>query len=70
MKNLFVRTIELACFVLGPVFVVVSLLGFGQDYNNGSYSQTRTDIYFVGVGVGLIAFGFLRRYWSKKSADK
>lgn len=70
MKNFFVTTVELACFVLGPVFVVVNLLAFGQDYSNGSYSETRTNIYFVGVGVGLIAFGFLRRYWSKNSADK
>ncbi|MDP2677574.1 MAG: hypothetical protein Q8O85_02465, partial [Rhodoferax sp.] len=63
------RLMDVFCFVLGPVLVVVNLLYFfaAKKRYNSSGLLVGAELYWVGVGVALRALGMLRRYWEKKN---
>lgn len=69
VKKLFGKVVEVICFVLGPTLIITNVLDFEVTYRGliSYHKDTRANI---GIGVALVAFGVLRRYWSKKEADK
>ena len=58
------RLLDLLCFVVAPAIVVVNWLSIRKKYDNSDY------IFWIGVGVGFIAFGLLRKYWSYQGGKK
>ena len=63
------RLLDVICFVLGPVLVVVNLLYFfaSKKRYDTSGLLVGAELYWIGVGVALIALGMLRRYWGKQN---
>lgn len=59
LRTLRVRAMDILCFVLGPMMVAANADSFLPRH----YSANRT--YFA-IGVGLIAFGLLRKFWLVK----
>lgn len=63
VKPLIRKLLDILCFVVGPMILTTSLLDFMQW---AAYQPLMADERFgVGLGVALIAFGFLRIYWSR-----
>ena len=58
------RFLDLICFVVAPAIIVMNWLSISKKYDNSDY------ILWIGIGVGLIAFGLLRKYWSFQSGRK
>ena len=51
---------------LGPFILSINLVGFqASNYSDTIYYSQDTKL-AIGLGVALIAFGFLRAYWNKK----
>lgn len=68
MKKAFMKLIDLICFVLGPALIISNIINFNHGYSGLTYSEeARINI---GIGVALVAFGLLRKYWAKKDNDK
>ncbi len=63
------RLMDVFCFVLGPVLVVVNLLYFfaAKKRYDSSGLLVGAELYWIGIGVALIALGMLRRYWGKQN---
>lgn len=65
------KIVDIICFVIGPLLLVIFLFGFehrgliGSGYANPLYYPLESRI-GIGIGVVLICIGFLRRYWRKK----
>lgn len=65
MKRFFPRAVDVLCFVVGPTILAVSLFHFARTalyYENPLVSDER---FGIGLGVALIAFGFLRVHWAR-----
>jgi len=63
-KLMVTRFLDLICFVVAPAIIVMNWLSINKKYDNSDY------ILWIGIGVGLIAFGLLRKYWSFQSGRK
>lgn len=61
LKQLSGRLVDLLCFVGGPMMIVLSVGGSRIRYGTESGSG---DTVYVAIGVGLLAVGLLRKYWS------
>ena len=55
MHFIFNRLLDVICFVLGPFFLTMGMTGRGSDSER------------CAVGVALICFGLLRKYWQRSS---
>ncbi|MBU1236386.1 MAG: hypothetical protein KJ634_10290 [Gammaproteobacteria bacterium] len=58
------RAADMLFFVVGPIVIVTNYLDHGDHFH---HPDAR---FYVGVGVGLVALGILRKYWSKTKDDK
>lgn len=60
------RALDLLCFVAGPVLISANISEYlkAKIYDVPIYSG-----FYLKAGVGLLAIGFLRVYWSKKSMN-
>ncbi len=66
------RIIDIFTFVVGPLITIISLLSWKMKYNRFFYYPAEAKV-GIGVGIALICFGFLWRYWrkhEKKEGDK
>ena len=71
------KILDIICFVIGPVLLPFGLLDFSYRHSgDGPFREPSTyAVYYYGqdailmvtLGVGLIAYGLLRRNWSKGS---
>ena len=69
MKRLVRRAIDVLCFVVGPTIVAVSLFRFAWTVLYSEYPLVSNESFNIGLGVALIAFGFLRMYWSRRANE-
>jgi hypothetical protein len=60
------RVVDVMCFVVGPVLVVVNTLYIFASRRkfHSSVFDVDAEYYGVAIGVALIAFGILRRRWN------
>lgn len=66
MKNIFTKLIDIICFVIGPVVLVVNLISFENNMLAESLIYYPKSVRAgIGLGVALIAIGFLMKYWKK-----
>lgn len=63
------RVIDLLCFVIGPVLIVVSSFSFSAPRTRYD-SNKEGALMLIGVGIALVAFGLLRKYWAMKDKRK
>jgi hypothetical protein len=59
------RALDLLSFVVGPMLIAANI---SEYLGHRRYYSTDSGFYLT-VGVGFLAIGFLRIYWSKKSKD-
>ncbi len=52
---------DLLAFVVGPVLLIMGVFSFSHDERAIEYSPG--SVLLIGLGVGFIAFGLLRRQW-------
>lgn len=63
------RLMDVCCFVIGPVLVLINLLYFfsARKRYDSSGLMVGAELYWIGIGVALIAIGMLRKYWEKQN---
>ena len=66
---------NLICFVVGPYLISFSFLDFSHGSDNIAYGINSNAYYYYykdnakylfAIGVSLVCFGFLRKYWLNK----
>ncbi len=55
------KVLDLICFVVGPFITAICLSGYHP--NSGWNNDNELGI---AVGIALICFGLLRKYWARK----
>jgi len=70
MKSLLTKCLDFLFFIAGPFIVVFNLLSFSSRRGSldGPAVYFYSEVAKIGVclGVALICFGFLRKYWNRK----
>lgn len=65
-KRYFSRSFDFLCFVVGPILIAANI---SEYFERKIYRSADAEFYLT-AGVGLLAFGFLRAYWSKMTSNK
>lgn len=58
------KLFDFLAFVLGPVLLTMGVFSFSHRGHTIEYSAEA--VLLIGIGVGLIAYGFLRRQWLRE----
>ena len=73
--NYFKKMLDVICFVLGPLILIISIFSFdhkgliGMGGPNPIYYSVES-LAGIGIGAALICIGFLRIYWRKGEIEK
>lgn len=70
----FAKFLDVVCFVFGPSLLVANIFSFSFEEtfvgNHIAYSYKPEVLDWIAVGVALIAFGFVRRAWARRTLDR
>ncbi|MBT9457479.1 MAG: hypothetical protein IV097_12745 [Burkholderiaceae bacterium] len=64
LAPLLARIIDVICFVGGPTILIPHVLAFTNSREAVIYKTD--DLFWIEVGVGMITFGVLLKYWAAK----